>query len=124
MFKLSKLALIGALSVAFVSCGSVAYANPHDEGYITVERLLKWYVSDSRSDNEAVTMYIGGVHDAFAGVMVCSPQNAKLGDIKEVMIGGVIAAAEKDRDVLDMNAGFFIGQVMARVWPCSKGGYL
>jgi hypothetical protein len=40
------------------------------------------------------------------------------------MIGGVIAAAEKDRAVLDMNAGFFIGQVMARVWPCSKGGYL
>jgi hypothetical protein len=121
MFKLSKLALIGALSVAFVSCGSVAHADPNKYHYVTVEHLLDWYVSDSRADNEAVTMYIGGVHDAFAGVLVCSPQNAKLFEIKEAMIRGVVAAAEKDRAVLDLNAGFFIGQVMARVWPCVKG---
>jgi len=121
MFKLSKLALIGALSGLMMSCGSVAHADPNGHGYITVERLLNWYVSNDRVDNEAVTVYIGGVHDAFAGVMVCSPNNASLGDIKEAMMGGVVAAASVDREVLGLNAGFFIGQVMARVWPCVKG---
>lgn len=122
MFKLSKLALIGALSGALMSCGGVAHANPSDHAYVSIERLLDWYVSDSRTDNAAVTMYIGGVHDAFAGVMVCSPPNAKLGDIKEVMIRGIVAAAEKDRAVLDMSAGMLIGQIMIRAWPCALKG--
>ena len=122
MFKLSKLALIGALSVTFVSCGSVAHANPSDHAYVSVNKLLRLYVSDSKTDNATAAVYVAGVHDAFAGLMVCSPNNVGLVDVQKILLDGLLSAAEKNIELLHMSAGFVLGQAMIKMWPCAPKG--
>jgi hypothetical protein len=126
MFKLSKLALIGALSVAFVSCGSVAYAaDPHKEAYVTVGEYLKWHTSDSRAENRQAMMYMAGAHDALAGLLICTPPDTPFADIEASLASLLADQVKTGRNTLESNAAFLATQALIKVFPCHpRGGNL
>jgi hypothetical protein len=123
MFKLSKLALIGALSVAFVSCGSVAHAaDPHKEAFISVEQLLKWYSSPHEADNDKAYVFIAGVHDSVTTLQICTPRGMRLDELSAIMAKALVHGVRNNEDMWDMNAGYVLNFVMKMTYPCQPKG--
>jgi hypothetical protein len=123
MFKLSKLALIGALSVAFMSCGSVAHAtDPHKESYISVGRLINDYHSDSDHHRIFALGYIGGVHDALIGTLVCMPGGDNLGKLAKNVIDLMSEGVNKGWILRTESAGTVLASTLVRAFPCAPKG--
>ena len=122
MFKLSKLALIGALSVAFVSCGSVAHADPHKESYITVGKLINDYTSNNDHNRVFALGYVAGVHDALIGSVVCLKSTDNLGKTAENIISLMAEGVDKGWILRNESAGYIIASTLIRAFPCNQKG--
>jgi hypothetical protein len=123
MFKLSKLALIGALSVSLMSCGSVAHAtDPHKEAFISVERLLTWYSSPHEADKDKAYVFIAGIHDSATTLQICTPRGMRLDELSAIMVKALVHGVKTNEAMWDMNAGYVLNFVMKMTYPCQPKG--
>lgn len=110
---------------AALALGLALFCNVAPAAFFDGYQLKEWSDADSRIDNggkssadfqkEAYfTGYVSGVHDIVRGVIVCPPQNAKLGQLMAVVRKYLLANPEK----WNQSAGVLVLNALTQAFPC------
>lgn len=99
------------LVVSLLGFPSVSYSSGF---FVTGNNLLSRLESSNTSDNMYGVGYVLGVHDALNGVVFCTPKNAAVGQLVDIVLVGL----KSTPTVRHNNADLLVASIFKAVFPC------
>jgi hypothetical protein len=86
--------------------------------YIDGNKLLEYAREEERTGNSSGMLlgYIAGAHDALSTSVVCTPQNATLGQLKAI----VIKYLKENPETWSKDGDSVVYLALSRTFPCKK----